>query len=590
MTESSSEELVAGSRAPGSSRPRLYAGLISLSLLIALIFSAKWIVQRRIICADPACDQRPVTEFYLVSAVGSLCVFFAAYLLLPYFDEAYRWLKGRWRPVYTGGAVAGACAALSAFILYYGNRQFGGYDFSALIDIGWRLVSGQTPYTDFVCTTPPGFFLGLKYAFILFGDTWNAQLWFTALFSVVTFVWLFCLFAALVQTQLAAFLLALSIECAAMLTMDFWWYNSIAEIAACLFFLSCLVYLEGPGERKRQASYVLSLALLGLMKPNVAGLLSVGAVVLVFVATRHKAQFTVLTAAAVAVAVAFLTLNHVSIRGLIESYAAAAVGRGALSMFGFRSYGFFHFNRVILCVIALATPVWFGIPTLLSSVRRVDIHAIARPLLYVLAVLVSVFAMFWNGDLKDIEWTLFIAAGGVVVYRNATRAGLARNFYTAFLIALAFSDIHMGVVRIRVDGIGRHMYFEWLDDNKRVHVPFFRDLRASTRFQAVVDQVQQALQTNPQPVFFGPRMEFAYAAFHVPSPLYLPVWWDPGTSFAAKREPELLGVWQARRFGTLIFLKDDFTYYSPQFLQIINTLYVRDDNYSELTIFHAREP
>jgi hypothetical protein len=150
----------------------------------------------------------------------------------------------------------------------------------------------------------------------------------------------------------------------------------------------------------------------------------------------------------------------------------------------------------------------------------------------------------------------------------------------------------MGAVRHRVEGIGPGTFYEWNAPLASIDQPFFRNLKASMRFRRVVDQAGDALRTNTQPVFFGPRMEFAYATFGVPSPLHLPIWWHPARSFPPAQEPDLLQVWRKGGFHTLIFLKDDpgqaFTYYSPQFMKLIETLYDRDDSYSDITIFHLR--
>jgi hypothetical protein len=114
-----------------------------------------------------------------------------------------------------------------------------------------------------------------------------------------------------------------------------------------------------------------------------------------------------------------------------------------------------------------------------------------------------------------------------------------------------------------------------------------------------VDQIGRALSANPAPVFLGPRLEFAYAAFGIPSPRRLPLYWQPGTSFARSQEPAMLKRWSKRRFPTLIFLRsyicssndkncDDFTYYSPQFLDMIHNRYWRDNRYSDIAVYHLR--
>lgn len=96
-------------------------------------------------------------------------VLLSVWLLVPFFEIVAEFFNTRWRAAYTVGALATACGFLSVFIIYFGNRQFGGWDFSILIDSGWRQILGQRPYTDFISPNPPGFNLGIKYAFQLFG-------------------------------------------------------------------------------------------------------------------------------------------------------------------------------------------------------------------------------------------------------------------------------------------------------------------------------------------------------------------------------------------------------------------------------------
>jgi hypothetical protein len=519
----------------------------------------------------------------VVLGPGALGIFLTVYLLNPFEQISYHW------PRKTALAAGSALALLIAgFVLYFGNRQFGAYDFSILIDTGWRLAQGQQPYRDFVCTLPPGFYLGLKYAFALFGVNWNAQLWASALFGVVTFAWLCALFSVMLHARMAALLLAFTIESSGMLTLDFWWYNNITALVAAVFLLSCLAYLAQPAAVWIQGSYIASLALLSVMKPNVAGPLITGAAILTLIGTRRRTRFVLLTLLAAGSAFAWLKLNGISVSGMFASYLAAARVRGGFSTFGFREMRLRDLARVIICFAALLTPVIVFCPRWRDALRRRNLPAVARPLLFGLAACVSGFAMFSNGELKDVEWCALIACGAVLVFGRDVTARRLRRFYAAFLCALVFSDLYMGAVRLRVEGIGRHTFFEWHDSAARVDNPFFRDLRASTRFRTVVDQIADALKRNPGPVFFGPRMEFAYAAFGLPSPTNLPVWWHPGTSFAAGEERALLQAWQAHRFATLVFLKNDFTYYSPQFMNLLSNGYSRDEQYPELTVFHSR--
>ena len=52
--------------------------------------------------------------------------------------------------------------AASAFSLYYGMEQFGGYDLSPVIDLQSRLARGEIPGVDFINTIPLTMVLILK--------------------------------------------------------------------------------------------------------------------------------------------------------------------------------------------------------------------------------------------------------------------------------------------------------------------------------------------------------------------------------------------------------------------------------------------
>jgi hypothetical protein len=555
---------------------------------------ARILAHRPIPCGWGACNVAELYRFYAIIGPGAAVALLLVYFLYPRALAPFAFLRSRWRPQYSYAALAATCAAFFAFIVHFGNRQFGGFDLSVLIDTGWRLASGQKPYSDFVCTPPPGFYLGLKYAFQLFGVRWDAQLYAASLYACASFLWMYYLLGALLETRAAAYLTALAIECASMLLLSFWWYNNITSIAACIFFFSCFLCLHNPNRRASWLSYAGSLVLLGLMKPNTAGLLGLGGVALVFVASRRRPMVVVLTLVAAAGAILALAINGVSLGGMLTSYRKAAIGRGGLSTFGFFTAKPLDVFRDIVCVMALAAPLSLWERRFAPAIRRVDLRQTAIGLLLLLGPAVSVFAMFSNGELKDVEWPLFIASGALLLFGasplgDPAAHGRLRRFYVAFLCSLMAADLYMGAVRYRVEEIGYQMYFEWRDASHPVSVPFFSNLKASGRFQTVVEEVRQALKENPGPVFFGPSMEFAYAAFGVPSPMHLPAWWDPGTSFARADEPALLKNWLNHHFAMLIFLKNDFTYYSPAFLSLIQARYSRDERYSELTIFHVKD-
>ena len=100
--------------------------------------------------------------------------------------------------------------------------------------------------------------------------------------------------------------------------------------------------------------------------------------------------------------------------------------------------------------------------------------------------------------------------------------------------------------------------------------------------------IAQVLQEDPGTVFFGPRLEFAYAAFGLPAAPGLPIWWEPGTAFSQQDEAALIEVWRQKRFNTVILLANDTTYYSHLFVKLIHATYEEDLRWDTITVLHRK--
>ena len=551
---------------------------------LALFVLGIGVIRSVVPCVDQSCGYRPQRQYYWFITAGPLSVFLAGWSTWPQVSSWY----ARAARVSRASRIAIVMAAitfLALFVIHFGNRQFGGYDFSVLIDTAWRLASGQRPYVDFVCTPPPGFYLGAKYAFRLFGANWDAQLWMTALFSAVTFVWLFSICIRLLNSYAIALVVAFMVESGAILVTDFWWYNNVTAVTAAIFLLSCILYSRQPGRRFAQVSYVGSLPALALMKPNVSGLLICGAVVLLFIADQSKLRFLFLTALGLLTTLAVLAANSVDVRDLLGAYRDAAAGRGLPGVV-IKRLGGTRLARLIPYIGALCVPLFPAAVRVKKAMACRNWRSAAQTSLFFLAAFVCMYAMVTNGEFKEVDWVTWLAADTVLIIECTWRPRLPLpRFWFAFLLSLVFINLYFGAIRYRVYTIGA--YFDWAHQT-RIRVPFFKDLIASETFADVLQQIGEAVENEREGVFFGPRMEFAYAAFGLPSPKHLPPWWDPGTSFAWRKEGTLVHIWVAQRFRTLIFLKDDFTDYSPLFQKVINERYMRDDHFSELTIMRAK--
>jgi hypothetical protein len=525
-------------------------------------------------------------------------VFLAAFCLTPAFASAVRLFRQRWRDAYTYLALVGVCAFLWVFLIHAGRWQFGGYDFNIVIETGWRQLLGQRPYVDFPTTTPPGFNLGAKYAFELFGTNWNANLYFSAIFACLTFLWIYWLMTLLSMGRLASLAMAFAIECAAMLTLCFWWYNNSVLILAAIFFLSCLAYASQSRSVSVQCSYFLSLTLLSLMKPNIAGLTIVGGVVFIFLVTDRRIRLILLTLGAAAAVVVVLAINHVSIPAMLESYLSVAKSRGGIgARYGYNQMTDFEKHSGLFWIAVLSIPLLGLVPRTIRLISRRDWRGVAWSLFFLLSLLVALYGLATNGEFRDVECTVLLAAGGVMTFGLRWNAALLRRFYIAIVCATIAGDLYYGATRIRVYSIGSHLFFEWQDNQQRVDNGFLKDMRVSSKMIEIEQEVKLALDTNPGPYYFGPRLDFNYAVFGLRSPDQLPVWWQSGTSFPLSNQTHLIQVWEDHRFQTLIFLKspsrrhtglEGYIFYPQEFLDTIDRGYTSDERYPEIVIYRRR--
>jgi hypothetical protein len=526
--------------------------------------------------------------------------FLSAFCLTPALSSTVRFFSKRWHNVYTYAALLGICAFIWVFVLYFGRWQYGSWDFNIMVDTGWRQIQGQFPYVDFPATTPPGFNLGIKYAYELFGVNWDANLYFSAIFAGLTFLWMYWLMVQLSMGRLASMATAFAIECAAMLTSCFWWFNDSTLVLAAVFFLSCLAYANRPRAAAVQASYVLSLTLLSLMKPNMARMMIVGGVVLLFLVTERKMRLVLLTLGATAAAVLLLLVNHVSISAMLTSYLSVAKGRGDVSdRYGYRLMSAFEQDSALDWIALLSVPLLGLAPRVVRKTRERDWKAIAYIFFFPLALMIALYGLSTNSDCRDVECTVLLAAGAVLTFGLRWNGPLLRRITIAIAFASIAGDLYYGAARERVFGIGPHIFFEWQDNQRRIQSGFLKNMRVSSTMIEVEREVRLAKDTNSGPYFFGPRMEFNYAVLGLPSPEHYPAVWDPGTAFVVTDQAHFIQVWQEQRFQTLIFLNSgyaygpiadqaDYTFYPKEFRDAIGSGYVRDDRYPFLTIYHRR--
>jgi len=484
--------------------------------------------------------------------------------------------------------VGATTVLLVAAILKLGMIQFGGFDHSALIDMGWRLYNGQKPFADFPCPMPPVFYLGAWLAFVVFGVSWWSLVALAALFSGATFVWGYFLWFRITEDTPLAWLLSFFLQVCTIVLVSYWWYNPVTTIAACLFFLSGQLLLVRPRDFSVRTSFVLSLALLALSKPNVAAPLAVAAVA-ILACSKQRVTALVLASITAFLVLFLLAIAGVDPLGVVDAYRAVA-GRGMSlnQLFQDISAGEKLLFSVVLGLLLL--PWLFLLPKLLRLVRTPSIA------LSFFALVAGVWGFLTNGEAKLVDAPLIVYATffGLCLACPASSGLLSRDVLSRCLIVLVCFLVGLAsgqaLTRDRVKAIGPGAFFESQTVDSSGLPEFFSGLRAGQNLHVVASEVQRVAEERKNaPVYFGPRMQWAYAAFGINSPKRQPVWWHPGVSFDAEKEASYESMLVEEGFPIMVFLRDDFTYMSARLLGRLSENYGVDTSFSTLTVLRRQK-
>ena len=487
--------------------------------------------------------------------------------------------------------VAGVAAVLGALTVACGLRQFGGFDHSVAVDVAWRMINGQTPYVDFPCTLPPGFYLGAFYAFMIFGPLFQSLVFIQAAFVVVTFLWCYWLLKTLLHDEPSALIFSVALSASSVVLVGYWWYNPITSMTAVIYLLSCALFLNRSSSWMGRLSLLASLFALAFMKPNIAGLLIVLATLVLLSSREHRVITVLLSAIGGAAFTGVFAAHRLSIPAMIQGYRGIA-GRGFASrLFQDASDN----ERIFVCVTLVLLLVPFGSSAARALLRKRD----RISLLAIAGLAVGIYGLMTNGEVKLVDSSLVLASGWLyVLVATGAAGGIGRDAwrrYCGFVaLLLAFVGTGEAIVRHRVKAIGYRAFFEYAMLNDAMPSGFFLNCRIGPRLAATDGQVAAVLagvsraEHKPQNslrVYFGPRMQWAYAAYGLQSPAGLPVWWHPGVSFKISDEERYVRHLRESRFDVAIFLKGDSTYLSPEAIDAVTRGYVRDERLSELSVF-----
>lgn len=482
---------------------------------------------------------------------------------------------------WAGLALLGVAAAFASWACF---RQFGGYDLSPLIDAFWRVRVGQVPGQDFVNTFPLLIHLCARLAAPV--DMGWYEL------TLVSIVLTFGAYAAIIgltppDVRSGRWRLAVAaILSLPLVYTNHVWHSSAAQLAGAVFAFALLRAIDGA--RIRALAWVaLSAAFVAVSKQNLALPLLATALAGALIAGgagKWRLAASIAGGAALGVGASLLILG-MRVTHFVASYTAV-LGRGLPGQTAWHDILQSRANVFVLSALAVATMV---------AVRDLAVRRAAwdrRDRLTALLLLAALCPLVtdWDSKVNDAVLPLFVVAaqawarpGASVRASGPFSRTLALAILTIFAVALA-----NGYTRERMRLVGPGAFWEPVADTVVPH-GYFAGLHTGDRMGRVLREMEALRGDSTGRVFFGPRIEFGYRVTGTPSPLGLPLWWHPGSSYAARDEAGVLQAFSRNRFERLVFLGDDRTRMPPRLLDRIARDYVRSAYRGELEIYVRRE-
>ena len=440
------------------------------------------------------------------------------------------------------------------------------------------------------------FTLGGLWAFQLFGVTWSAFVYVAALFSALTFGLHLLLLRRSGIPKAWSLAIATNVQLGAVVSASYWWYNPISAVAVCLLCTAAFLVLSRPESLLDWGLYAFCLFVASLAKPNVAGvtILTSSLAILGCGRTRWRGLLFMLLAAGASLAL--LAFYRISPFDVVHSYLSAS-GRGVPTFERFaqdQAPDVVRWSLMLLVFTFLPVVGLFRGRNFSETLRQ--LASSWQALVLFGAAAAGLLGCFQNGDLKVVDLTMPMTAVALLCLSSssssssADKAGTRRpapfaltsplNLQRFSMTLLSATALWFGVTRYRVEIIGPFRFYQNTDvfpigDRNA----FFARLESGEVLRSLLADMTIAIaaatekQGHQPKIFFGPRLDWGYAAFNLEPPPHLPYSWWAGVDYPTADVGKMVAAFENAKPEYCFFLnvgmKAD-TIYMP--LEMLNVL------------------
>jgi hypothetical protein len=470
------------------------------------------------------------------------------------------------------------------FIYFYTisifQYQIGGYDLSPLIDVSYRLSKNEIPYIDFINTFPLAMIAWLKLFSLIIPVNWNFLL-ITSLFHyyfVSIFVLIIYFFTFNFQYKKLFFCLIIFSITIPIFVTNHIWHSVFTQLNAVVVILSLsFIFIEKKPSKILFLVFFIFYGLLFFSKQNLGLLLCLSFVPIFFYHNNFNFDFKLLIFFAILpISVLFyyyffilLFNTSFSYNEIIESYLGVS-GRAIPQIFQLKDVFFFNKLNLVLSLF------FFGISFFLFSKKLTDFKNSFFILQFIIQI-IAFYAFLTDWDTKFNNLSVLLVSNLLYVLFILRIEFNYLKILSFFIFILVLFSMYLGMSRYRMDSVGYGVFYEDIELEK-VNFGFLKGLNVSPKLISIINDIEPILSSNDN-LFFGPRMEWAYAQFNLTSPSNFPLWWHPGSSFPFDDSVVITSNFKNKNFDKLIFLKDDRTRVPQEILNYINdkTLFIKEE-------------
>jgi len=505
----------------------------------------------------------------LVAAAWSACT-----------QWAIRWLpppaQGQGPKVDSWQRIVIVGAAFVIFALSYRNGHvlFAAYDCAPNVDVAWRIACGQRPIVDFPCPFPPAFYLFAAACFEVMGPSWHSLVLPHAILAASFFCWFAESLFRLTRQFGVSIMLATSVVSAGMCLHGFAYHTCLYTMAYGGTVLSLFMLLQTPSSRWAQISLFWFIAFLAWNKPLWVLSLPLLWPIASWIWDCTRVSLVVISLGAAVTSLLGLLACGVDVSRTLAAYSAASGRLNPLETLGVL-WNAYPQEWAVLVGASIVAGLLSAALYLRAETRRG--RGIACMVILITGG--STYASAMSGEFPMAYLVVAplacMAGHRIVVDSSAGRSSLDETIHRGNLLLGIFflcAALLLGVGRARVWGAGP--FYEWKTwtQARRCSGGFFLGSVISNHQQHIDELVNKLVEEvgSDKKFFFATRLEYLYALAGVQSPLGLPLWWHPGTSYAIQDSDVITANFFNHRFDFIVHMYD-LTGLTPEICQAIYT-------------------